>query len=291
MAYIGGKGKTRKHHLPAVPPGPKVCHPTLIGKNNECLPDPLLNELSILYGAPQGLYGSRLRSWLTRKTRCKGERCWIKKSSLDPRKKKELLNKYFRPEMPEEWKKDPDQWLDSNNIADVIKQYEEVYPEFKFYGTNPIDFAAPDPYDPSATAKNKCLQDEICKLNLKELLSQGKTKLGFVYNLDPSNKGGSHWIASFTDIPGHRTYYFDSYGMKPPPQIARFMRSLTLQDPLMKLEFNARRFQYGETECGMYSLYFLIRMLAGESFKVFCRRAPRDREMLLLRRWLFSPNE
>jgi hypothetical protein len=44
--------------------------------------------------------------------------------------------------------------------------------------------------------------------------------------------------------------------MKPPAQIARFMRSMTLQDPQMKLAFNARRFQYGDTECGMYSLYF-----------------------------------
>jgi hypothetical protein len=293
MAYTGGKGKTRKHRNHPPPPGPKVCHPSLIGKNDECLPSPLITELSESYGAPQDLSHNKeqLRSWLSRKTRCKGERCWIKKSTLDPRKKKDILNKYFRPEMPEEWKEDPDQWLDSNNIADVMKQYEEVYPEFKFYGTNPIDFAAPDPYDPLAAAKNKCLQDEICKLNLKELLAQGKTKLGFVYNLDPSNKGGSHWIASFTDIPGHRTYYFDSYGIKPPPQIARFMRSLTLQDPLMKLGFNARRFQYGETECGMYSLYFLIRMLAGDDFRKFCRRAPRDNEMLFLRKWLFSPNE
>jgi hypothetical protein len=293
MAYIGGKVKTRKHRVHSLPPGPKVCHPSLIGKNDDCLPDPLFNELSKLYGAPQsaGFHRGETRRWLTRKTKCKGERCLIKKSAMDPKKKKEVLKKYFRPEMPEEWKRDPDQWLDSNNIADVMKQYEEVYPEFKFYGTNPIDFAAPDPYDPSAAAKNKCLQDEICKLNLKELASQGKTKLGFVYNLDPSNKGGSHWIASFTDIPAHRTYYFDSYGMKPPPQIARFMRSLTLQDPSMKLAFNARRFQYGETECGMYSLYFLIRMLAGDDFKAFCRRAPRDGEMLLLRHWLFSPNE
>jgi hypothetical protein len=128
-------------------------------------------------------------------------------------------------------------------------------------------------------------------MKLSELRAMGKTKLGFVYNLDPSNKGGSHWIASFTDIPGHRTYYFDSYGMKPPEQIARFMRSLTLQDPNMRLEFNARRFQYGESECGMYCLYFLIRMLKGDTFKKFCRRAPRDREMMALRKWLFASKD
>jgi hypothetical protein len=67
------------------------------------------------------------------------------------------------------------------------------------------------------------------------------------------------------------------------------MRSLTLQDPKMKLAFNARRFQYGNTECGMYSLYFIIRMIEGDDFKKFCRRAPKDNEMLDLRKWLFAP--
>jgi len=277
---------TRKHRI--ISPGSKVCHPKIKHAGGTCLEDRRLSELSRAYGAPSDLHGHALRTWLTRKTRCKTERCWLEKAPMDQRKKKELIKTYFRPTMPDEWIKDPDQWLDSNNIGDVMKQYEEVYPEFKFFGTNPIDFSAPDPYDPSAAAKNKCLQDEICKLNLKTLLAQGKTKLGFVYNLDPSNKSGSHWIASFTDIPAHRTYYFDSYGMKPPPQIARFMRSLTLQDPQMKLGFNAVRFQLGDTECGMYCLYFLIRMLAGDNFRKFCRASPRDSEMLSLRQQLFA---
>ena len=277
--------KTRKHRI--ILPGSKVCHPKIKHAGGICLEDRKLSELSSAYGAPPDLQGNNLRAWITRKTRCKTERCWLEKAPIDQKKKDELIKRYFRPTMPDEWINDPDQWLDSNNIADVMKQYEEVYPEFKFYGTNPIDFSAPDPYDPSAVAKNKCLQDEICKLNLKDLYSQGKTKLGFVYNLDPSNKSGSHWIASFTDIPAHRTYYFDSYGMKPPPQIARFMRSLTLQDPRMKLGYNAIRFQLGDSECGMYCLYFLIRMLAGDNFRKFCRSAPRDGAMLSLRKQLF----
>jgi hypothetical protein len=272
--------KTRKRSI--IPPGPKVCHPRFT-HDYHCVTPDILNDIGKSFNAPSHIKGGQLRSWISRKTRCKSERCWIDKSPLDSKKKKDIIKHYFRPTMPDEWIKDPDQWLDSNNIIEVMKQYEEAYPKFKFYGANPIDFSAPDPYDSEALSKNKCLQDEICKLNLKDLVSSGKTQLGFVYNLDPSNKSGSHWIASFTDIPGHKTYYFDSYGMKPPPQIARFMRSLTLQDPKMKLEFNARRFQYGNTECGMYCLYFLIRMIEGDDFKEFCRSSPKDIKMLELR--------
>jgi hypothetical protein len=267
----------------------KTCHPKLHSRSGECLPENEIKGLSAALGAPPNLSGIKLRRWMTRRTRCRSERCWLEKTQMEGGKKQTILKKYFRPTMPDNWVNDPDEWLDSNNISDVIKQYEEVYPEFKFFGANPIDFAAPDPYNKDAAANNKCLEDAICKLNLNELMNQGKTKLGFVYNLDPSNKGGSHWIASFTDIPAHRTYYFDSYGIKPPPQIARFMRSLTLQDPKMKLAYNSRRFQYGNTECGMYSLYFLIKMLEGENFRHFCRSAPRDSEMIELRKWIFSP--
>lgn len=266
-----------------------ICHPKL--GRSDCLPDSELQALGQGLGAPSNLRGQSLRSWMTRKTRCKTERCLLEHARVDSHKKSSLL-KYFRPTMPDSWLSDPDEWLDSTNIQDVMSQYEEVYPEFKFYGTSPIDFGSPDPYTKGSLEKKRCLKDDICKMNLKTLLSQGKTKLGFVYNLDPSTKGGSHWIASFTDIPAHRTYYFDSYGIKPPAEIARFMRSLTLQDPLMKLRFNARRFQYSNTECGMFSMYFLIRMLKGDSFKDFCRSVPKaetyDKYMLRLRHELFA---
>ena len=280
--------KTRKRRI--IAPGPRVCHPRLKHTDGECLTPDLMKKLGKIMGAPSELDDRHLRHWMTRRTRCKTERCWIEKSSMSPDEKTRLMKQYFRPSMPDSWNEDPDEWLDSLNLIDVMKQYEEVYPTFKFFGANPIDFSAPNPYKKGALEKKECLEDSICKLRLDTLTKEGKTDLGFIYNLDPSNKGGSHWIASFTDIPGHKSYYFDSYGFKPPPQIARFLRSLTLQDPTMKLQYNARRFQYGDTECGIYCLYFLIRMLEGDNFRKFCKRAPRDSDMLELRRWLFAPN-
>jgi hypothetical protein len=280
--------KTRKQRI--IAPGPRVCHPRLKHTDGECLTPDLVKKLGKIMGAPSELDDRHLRHWMTRRTRCKTERCWIEKSSMSTDEKNGIMKSYFRPRMPDSWIEDPDEWLDSLNLIDVMKQYEEVYPTFKFFGANPIDFSAPNPYKKDALEKKECLEDSICKLRLDTLTKQGKTHLGFIYNLDPSNKGGSHWIASFTDIPGHKSYYFDSYGFKPPPQIARFLRSLTLQDPTMKLQYNARRFQYGDTECGVYCLYFLIRMLEGDNFRKFCKRAPRDSDMMELRKWLFAPN-
>ena len=66
------------------------------------------------------------------------------------------------------------------------------------------------------------------------------------------------------------------------------MRSFKLQISSCELGFNARKFQYGDSECGMFSIYFIICMIHGISFKQFCKDSVSDEFMLQLRRILFS---
>lgn len=262
--------------------GPEGCHPR-IGKKkprNGCFPSSVRRRL--MTRRVKG--GSRANQCLKNHT---ADRCLLEQSSLPDEEKEEIGKKYLRPKRPSAWASDPDQWLDSNNIESVMKQYEETYPNFKFLGVLPIDFAAPDPYKGNGTT---CLVDSICQLKLTELEAQGIYRLGAVFNLDPHFKDGSHWVATFVDLRPEirKVYYFDSYGIEPPQQIAKFMRSLTLQDPTLELEYNARRFQFQGSECGMYSLYFIISMLEDENFKTFCHKPVPDGEMLRLRHWIFS---
>jgi hypothetical protein len=56
----------------------------------------------------------------------------------------------------------------------------------------------------------------------------------------------------------------------------------------MKMTFNATRHQFKDSECGMYSMYFILRMLAGDEFQSFSRTKPPDSFMLDLRDWIFS---
>jgi hypothetical protein len=128
----------------------------------------------------------------------------------------------------------------------------------------------------------------MCELNLRQSYDRGKKRIGIIYNLDPHYKNGSHWVANYIDIPTKTVYYFDSYGYPPPAQIRKFMQWLTIQEPSMKLAFNGRRFQYRDSECGMYCLYFIIRMLMGDKFKSFVRRSPPDSYMYDLRDYLYS---
>ena len=197
---------------------------------------------------------------------------------------------YLRPKYPTEWLKKEDTWLDNFQIAEVMKQYEVAYPWFRFMGALPIDFSAPDPYLPDKT-KKQCMHPEICSLDLKQEYAKGIRGIGFVFNLDPHFKGGSHWVGLYiniNDIQNPVVGYSDSYGFKPPALIARLMKALRLQTPNATLAYNARRFQNSSTECGMYSMYFIICMIAGIPFKQFVKDKVPDRFMLDLRKILFA---
>lgn len=304
-------GKTRKQkpsgRIPPTP-GPVKCSPLAATRRNDpksCLPLETLRKISSATrkrgGSHLGIDSTNVNvQQLAKELGCASDdgRCIVQRSLLTQKEKKVLLETFFRPAMPEEWKKDPDVWLTSDDIAAVMKQYEKAFPKFKFLGVVPIDFSAPDPYQTGGAAPQqenlfptkKCMNDQFCHVDLKAEKAAGRRMLGAVFNLDPHYKGGSHWVALAVDLARNCAYYFDSYGMAPPEQVARYMRYLTLQNPNLKLQSNGRRFQQSDTECGMYSMYFLIRMIAGESFKKFCKKAIADKFMLAFRKVLFDPN-
>ena len=299
-----GGGRSSGSSRSSVFPGPNQCHPRVgFQKHGGCLPFFVLEgaarhlgitvtggreakEVKEAKGAKDQLI-HRLGKHLN--VDPKNQRSLLNALPIGDQEKEQLAHKWLRPAMPEAWKNDPDMWLDSNNIRDVMKQYEESNPKFKFLGPYPIDFAAKNPYEKgTAAGKDKCLIGEMCSLDLDGPDLSGKEHIGIIYNLDPHYKNGSHWVANYINIPNKTCYYFDSYGMKPPRQVYTFMQWLGIQEPEIQLGWNGRRFQYSDSECGMYSMYFIDRMMAGEPFLKFCRRAPPDRFMLDMRDWMFS---
>jgi len=292
-----GGAQTPKAKSSQPNPGPAQCHPSLgvVSADIGCLPITALRSAAKKIHIPSSVPDTGLKAALKKALNIpgEGEHTFLQALPLSSHEKMQLAKKYLRPPAPKAWTDDPDMWLDSNNISAVMNQYEEIYTkngvkEFEFMGPFPIDFAAPDPYKKAADGKEKCLMHEICEIRVEKALKNGTRSIGIVYNLDPHFKSGSHWVANYIDIPGHACYYFDSYGMEPPPQVAKFMKWLTTQDPAMKLQYNKRRLQYSNTECGVYCIYVIIRLLSGDSFLDITRRRPKDADMLDLRDWIFS---
>jgi hypothetical protein len=165
--------------------------------------------------------------------------------------------------MPKSWKKNINEWLSSDEIEQVLKQYETMYPEFKFIGPSPTDYFVKEYGD-------SCVWEELCKFNLQNYINKGKTKIGVVFNLDPHYKSGSHWVALFINTESKSIYFFDSTGARVHKYINRFRKEV--QDQAVKLGLNYRfdsnykvEHQYHNTECGMYVLFFIITMLVHDN--------------------------
>lgn len=219
---------------------------------------------------------------------CKRESCWLKhlvKKNLN----RELADYTFAPKTPITWKRKPTTWLNSLDIENVMKQYEKKYSNFEFIGPSPIDFNTKKMF-------GECVWNELCNFNLKKTIQRNKTKIGIIFNTDPHYLDGSHWISMFIDIPKKQIYFFDSVGELPPKQIYDFVNSIINQGVKMNINFRFQmnypvEHQEKNTECGMYSLFFIIKMLHGANFKkVFMNKKYliRDKEMINLRLKYFN---
>ena len=165
-----------------------------------------------------------------------------------------------RPKAPKEWAVNREEWLSSDDIDALEANYQELFPDYFYVGTVPMDFDL-------QTETRKCLVSALCSMQLPELAAKGHHRIGIIINTDPHDGPGQHWVSVFCDIRPILEYpritYFDSYAHAPEPEIKALMArwkeqwdaTKTHEKP-MKLTFNTTHHQYKDSECGMYCLYF-----------------------------------
>ena len=193
-------------------------------------------------------------------TICNKESCWVRQMTKNSKQEQELLDA-FAPESPKEWEKNPNEWLSSIDILQVMNQYEKKYKCFDFLGPSPIDYDTHKLYE-------KCVWEELCHFDLDKHLQKKHNKIGVIFNLDPHYKGGSHWVSLFINIKNKTIFFFDSTGEQIPPQINKFVNTVIEQGKQLPKPINFKfdqnypvEHQYGNTECGIYSIFFIIHML------------------------------
>jgi len=189
---------------------------------------------------------------------CNKESCWLKQNFASSGVDKEMLNYTFAPKSPDDWKKNPNEWLNSIDIENVMKQYEKEFPYFDFIGAAPIDFDSPKMY-------GECVWEELCHFDLNISIRNGRNKIGFVFNTDPHYLSGSHWISMFVNIKQKYIFFFDSTGNPPPKEVKKLIKKITEQGKVAGIDFryieNKKDHQKKPTECGVYSLFMIINLL------------------------------
>ena len=191
----------------------------------------------------------KLSMVITKKLSCSSslDMCVLKNKNKFP----EEIRNAFKPNKPTGGKY---AWLSSIDIKDVMKQYMKKYPEFIFFGPVPLDFDN--------------IYMELAKINMKRLAKK-KKKIGIIINTDTSDGPGEHWISLFCDLQNKTICFFDSVGSRPPKQVMNLIKKMIKQAKSMgiklKLITNMHKKQYSMTECGVFSCYFLISRLQGQS--------------------------
>jgi hypothetical protein len=191
---------------------------------------------------------------------CNNEACWLKQKTAFGNLESDLADS-FAPESPDEWKKNPNEWLSSTDIMKVMKQYEKAYKCFDFIGPTPINFNTRKLY-------GECVWEELCNFNLEKIIKKGINKIGIIFNTDPDTKPGQHWISMFVNIKKSKIFFFDSTGDPPPKEVKELIKKIveqgnSLAKPIhFKIDSNEGvEHQYGNTECGIYSIFFVVHML------------------------------
>jgi hypothetical protein len=227
-------------------------------------------------------------------SQCKGDQlCWLDVDWIKKIKDIDIHKNTFRPKGPQGRFK----WLSTTNINDIAKQYEDKYSDFSFLGAVPYDFEELD-------------QLGIGNMNLDELTDQGKFKIGLVINMDEHWKQGSHWVGLYADLKQNQIFYFDSYGLKPKKRICKYVGKLALwcykrhtlniqkggqdddkyldtetlfmksnpnkYEKELNINYNRKRHQFKSSECGIYSVNFILRLLNGETFDNICNNVTVD---------------
>lgn len=198
------------------------------------------------------------------KTVCESESCWLKQEAINSGLDREILNYTFAPQKPLSWKKNPNTWLDSNDIKKVMRQYENAHDYFKFIGPSPIDYDSDDKYDSDSV----CVWPELCKFSIIEHLKKNVKMIGFIFNLDKHTQGGSHWCAMFLDLRRNHLYYFDSYGKPIHSNMNKFGNTIIEQGKSCDCEIDFIKLkkvhQKKDSECGVYCLYFITSLLTNK---------------------------
>jgi hypothetical protein len=217
---------------------------------------------------------------------CDNQQCWMDTNVIKTLNDSEIKQYTFRPKGPAR----KTEWMDTNKINNVMNQYEKKYNDFVFLGAVPADF-------------DEMPSLPTYSLNFGNLVNNNKSKLGMVINLDTHNQPGSHWVALYSDLIKNQIYYFDSIGKKPTKRTTRFVgkllnflhnkkynTKLTSKQFLSKynsidykdeydIRYNKIQHQFKNSECGVYSMNFIIRLLNGKSFDDIVNNITNDDDM------------
>jgi hypothetical protein len=234
------------------------------------------------------------------KTQCPTEECVVKKvtdnvENNEERKKIREDLKRFKPPGPATSLR----LLNNENIDEVLDRLTMLNPTFYHMNFQMIDFAGVK--DISGNWQMyKGVQHtptELGELDMcRDVIDKKYNMFGVVLNTDVRTGGGIHWFALFCDFrcSPHTIEYFNSSGKKPVWQVQEWMikteKNLSANGKkCVSLPLSGIVHQKdSDSECGLYSLYFIWNRINDVKAENFQKKRIPDRMMTEFRKMCFK---
>lgn len=217
--------------------------------------------------------------------KCTTEKCWLSQEFMYDSITEDLRKTTFAPKAPDSWRNDPNTWLNSTDINNIMSQYESKFKYFKFIGPSPIDFDKKKHF-------GNCVWNDLCNFSLKDYIRKGISIIGIIWNTDPHNEPGEHWICMIINIKNKYIYFFDSNADDLPLEVKKFQNKIKLQGDALNIKFkirkNKKRHQYENAQCGMYCLYIITSVVKNPDHTLEFKNRITDDQMKSLRKKFYN---
>lgn len=230
----------------------------------------------------------KLLNELKLKLKCSDDICIIKKKFINNIKNKKIIYQKLKPEGPSIGTK----WLSNWNIDDVMSRFQNYYKCFLYTGTVSIDFNQhkmfhiyKNVFDNNSLYNLKCFNYDRSECVSKNNMNNKITCIGTIYNTSKRSEPGQHWIATIVKRKKNNKigmYFYDSVGKKAPYEIQHFFKRLQkdlFYNDNIEKKYNYIQHQYKNSECGVYCINFIDKMISSSNFDNFIKNKIKDDDM------------
>lgn len=238
--------------------------------------------------------------------KCSDQICWLRLDVVKQLEDDDIDDNTFRPHGPSK----KYEWLSTTHINDVIAQYQQIHKDFLFLGAVPYDFDDLPVLGISNLKFDELERDNKHKIgiviNLDEHYKNGSHWVALytdllqnkIYFFDSLGKKPYKRIRKFINRVT-KYLYSKKYNQKlpindvvqkikaikelPENKYESLIKSNKYLKNLLSSNFDIRynniQHQFENSECGVYSINFIIRLVSGESFDSVINDITKDDEM------------
>jgi hypothetical protein len=246
--------------------------------------------------------------------KCSDQTCWLRLDFVKQLDNEDIESNTFRPKGPSK----KYEWLSTTHINEVVEQYQSIHKDFLFLGAVPYDFDDLPILGISDLNFDQLEKEGKHKIgivfNLDEHYKEGSHWVALFSDLDNNqiyffDSLGRKPLKRIRKFINRITKYLynKKYNQKLPINDVvdkiRNIKSLpkNKMDELIKsnkylknllgggfdIRFNNIQHQFENSECGVYSINFIIRLVSGETFDSVINDITKDEEMNFNRKVYF----